>query len=268
MNVSLQQRILPFALCAISLVIGVACGAASATAHQKRAARTASVEPAKADRGKVADRGERASLESLRARVRELEARLVALQAQGREATNESAEVVSAERMPLPRQSPRQWMEQMRKNNPEQYVQMTNRMAQWHSQRLQRTVSRLDALAGVDVSGWTKESQDIHAEYQDLLARREDLMAALRPDNEDEASRQQAQEELHRVWERMRELEERERVNLLADAARMFGLAGEDANALVETVQAVYDVTSDHGLGGRGGPRGEERHGPRRGGGR
>jgi len=45
-----------------------------------------------------------------------------------------------------PRGNPREWMENLKKTDPERFTQMTNRFAQWRQRRLDRARNRIDFL--------------------------------------------------------------------------------------------------------------------------
>lgn len=259
MNSNLKACVLPFVLAAIAYALGVATGAgASARSQSRREARPPEARSARA-RSRIADTDDAAKVAALEARVRTLQRKLDRLlQAEAEEPREETPVAAQGPAVPQMAMTHRERMEQMRRENPEQYQQMTNNMARWRQAGYDRAVGRLDTLASVDVSGWSQEAQATHQEYQGLLARREELFEMLRPENEDEESRQAAHDELRQVFGRLNQLAGAERDNLLVETANGFGLKGKDRKELVETVKAVFDVTSDwggHGGGRHGGGR-------------
>ena len=143
---------------------------------------------------------------------------------------------------------------------PEQYAQMTNRMANFRAFGLRRAANRLDTLASVDTSRMNKKELAVHEKLQDLIAREQELHDIARPDNESttDEERQAAWKELRELHEQKGDLERAERNTLLAKAAESYGVKGAEAKELVETVKAVYEATQSGGGGGphnRGGGR-------------
>lgn len=205
---------------------------------------------------KIRDRRPDAGAEALRARVRELESRIASLQAAPQSSTGK-VDVASGNGRPG-RGDPAEWMERIKKESPERYIRMTNRMARARAEHLDRTIGRLDALASVDTSGWTAQAKKVHEEYQALIERREELIETMNPQNSTPEERREAMAEMRGLFGRLRELGETERDNLLDSTMKDFGLSGDDAKDMIESVKAVYEVTSEfrpgrhRGHGGRG----------------
>ena len=106
-------------LAAAALLAGVALGfcfgaATSATPEQSKAERE------NAAKRPLADAGESASVKALRAQVADLKRRLAAAQAKAA-ATNEVAVTASNDGRGQPRGDPHEWMENLKKNDPERY---------------------------------------------------------------------------------------------------------------------------------------------------
>ena len=258
------------ALVACALVGGVALGWAVRPAEKAPAeGRPAPKKPERASK-RVEDVGGDAARDALRRRVKELERELAALRAE-RAAPQDEAPSNNAERVETPRRHGppsaadfRAHMEEMRKNNPEQYAQMTNRMANFRAFGLRRAANRLDTLASVDTSRMTKKELAVHEKLQDLIAREQELHDIARPDNESttDEERQAAWKELRELWRQKNDLERAERNTLLAKAAESYGVKGAEAKELVETVKAVYEATQS-GWGGGPHNRGGGRRGRR-----
>ena len=108
----------------------------------------------------VADKGGEATVMALRHRIAELEKRLAA--------KDEKAEVAIsnavAEARPLepPRQNWRERMEEMKKNDPERYTQMTNRFAQWRRNRAEQARDKIDFLSSIDTSRMSAGAKKTH----------------------------------------------------------------------------------------------------------
>ena len=195
---------------------------------------------------KLRNKGNDASAAALRARIKDLESRL--------QNASVTASVAKADQPKA--ESPRDrgdWLERIKKESPERYQQMTNRMARFRSEQLDRTVGRLDMLASVDVAGWSEKDRKVHEEYQELLAKREELMEMASPQNANAEERRAAFAEMRGLFGRLHQLGQAERDILMRKTAGDFGLTGADAKALVESVKAVYDVTSEFNFGGRRG---------------
>lgn len=209
-----------------------------------------------------------ASLNRLRARIKDLERQLANAKAMPADVEEEKP-VKTQERPqnPFLRNGPphmptaaemRANMEELREKDPAKYAQMTNRFARWQEHRLQRTNERLDILASVDTSRLTEKERQTHEALQDAIVKREELRQMLNPQNEDvtEEQRKKTFEELHKLEQQMRDLETRERNTLLTKTARSFGLSGANAKEMTETIKAIYQATGGdgHRHGGPGGP--------------
>ena len=256
---------------ACALVGGVALGWAIRPAE--KAPSGAQNAPKKSERAsrRVEDVGGDAARDALRRRVKELERELADLRAE-RAAQQDEAPSNNAERVEVPRrQGPptaaefRARMEEMREKNPEQYAQMTNRMANFRAFGLRRAANRLDTLASVDTSRMNKKELAVHEKLQDLIAREQELHDIARPDNENttDEDRQAAWKELRELHEQKGDLERAERNTLLAKAAESYGVKGAEAKELVETVKAVYEATQSGWGGGPPHHRGGGRRGRR-----
>lgn len=210
----------------------------------------------------VADRGEEASVKALRARIAELEGQLAE-----REETvaisNVVAEAAQARPPESPRQSWRERMDEMKKNAPERYAEMTNRFARWRRDQSERARNKIDFLSSIDTTQMSAEAKKTHAALQNLIARREELSALLHQEDLSDEERGQVMRKLGESHHEMMRLNAEERRNLFAETARNLGFEGEEANEFSATIQAVIEATDGgwgggHHGGGRhgGGPRG------------
>ncbi len=207
-----------------------------------------------------------AALNRLRARIADLERQLAEKPAATtEEAVPEPATPPTAARSerrgpPAP-EDMRARMEDMRRNDPERYTQMTNRFAHMRARQLDHAQNKLDILASVDPAQLTPEQRDLHDQYQDLIARQEELRNLAFAPLEDAAvtdeQRRAAHEELRQNGRELHRLAQTERQILLEQTARSFGVKGEAAKELVETVKAVYQATTEAwgGPGRHGGGR-------------
>ncbi|MGN0847075.1 MAG: hypothetical protein ACI4RA_06800 [Kiritimatiellia bacterium] len=204
-----------------------------------------------------------AALARLRKRVQDLERQLAEKSAEpvAEEATSEPVEASAARserRGPPSPEEMRARLEEMRTTDPERYAQMTNRFANMRAHQLQRAQDKLDILASVDVNRLNPRQRQIHEQYQDLIARQEELrnMAFASPDDASvtDEQRRAAHEEMREIGRQLHGVAQQEREILLSQTARSFGVKGDTAREFVETVKAVYQATESRG-GGHGGRR-------------
>ena len=199
----------------------------------------------------IDDKGASASLKALRAQIRDLEARLAA----------KDGEIVAANALAANRPSEpgnfRERMERMKKEDPERYTQMTNRMAQWRQRRAEQQKVRMEFFSSIDTSHMDSAARIVHTKLQELTANREELEQQLHNEN-------LTDDERHELWDQMREvnhqiwsLNEVERKNLIEETARNLGFTGEDVMEFSATIQDVIEATD----GGFGPPRGHRGQG-------
>ena len=215
----------------------------------------------------VADRGTEASVKALRRRVAELEKLLAEKDGKSEIAiSNAVAEATKARPPEPPRGSWRERMEEMKRNDPERYTQMTNRFAQWRRDRAAQARNKIDFLSSIDTSHMSAGARKTHAALQELIADREEIEVRLQdPDLSDE----ERGKLMRRLWEshgELQRLNDEERKNLISETARSIGFEGEDAEEFSATIREVIEAT-DSGWGEHrrhgGGPRGPEGQGGR-----
>ena len=209
----------------------------------------------------VADKGDEASVKALRHRITELEKLLAEKDGKSEIAiSNAVAEAVKARPPAPPPQNWRERMEEMKKNDPARYTQMTNRFANWRRSRAEQARNKIDFLSSIDTSHMSAGAKKTHNALQELIARREGIEQQLQsPDLTDE-ERGKLMGELHSTHHELMRLNGEERRNLIDEAAHNMGFEGEDAKEISATIQEVIRAT-DAGWGGhhggyRGGPRG------------
>ena len=209
--------------------------------------------PAKAEertKKPVSDKGGEASVKALRHRIAELERQLAEKSDEG----SPSNAVVNAtddgreRRMEQRFKSHRDWLENLKKTEPERYTQVTNGMAQWRQQRLNRAQSRIDFLSSIDTSKMRPEARKVHEELQDLIAKREEIEERLHQEDLSDEARGKVMQEMFETDRRIRELGEDERGNLIEETARNLGFDGAAAKEISETIQEVIEAT-DNGFG-------------------
>ena len=149
-------------------------------------------------------------------------------------------------------------LEEMRKNDPERYVQETNRIAQFRAGRQGRIQNQFDILASADTAHMTAKQRQVHEDYVNLLARMDELGEQLNPlVDVTEEQRKAAGQEMRESRHKLHELQRIERDTLLTQTANALGFRGRKAQEVVEGIKQVYEATDDGwnrgpGGGGRG----------------
>ena len=207
----------------------------------------------------VADKGDEASVKALRHRIAELEKLLAEKDGESEIAISNAVAEASKMRPPEPpRGNWRERMEEMKKNDPERYTQMTNRFAQWRRDRAAQAQDRMDFLSSIDTSRMSAGAKKTHNALQDLIARREELEQQLHQEDLSDEERGKLMGELHSTHHELMRLNGEERKNLFDETAKGLGFTGADAKEFTATIQEVIEAT-DSGWGGRhhrGGPGG------------
>lgn len=203
----------------------------------------------------IAEAGQDDTIATLRARIQELEAQQAFM---GDAEVAES--VVVAETAPQQRRNGfegmRERMEQMKRDDPERYARMEQRRQQFLQRRAHEVQSKLDFFASIDTTGMSRKARENHEALQNLIAQREELMAAV---GQEDLSEEERHEQFMTLRETDREIWERnemERETLLYSMAEVLsGGSAADANEIVDTITEIYEATSNAGgFGGREGP--------------
>lgn len=220
---------------------------------------------------KVSDAGRDASIESLRARVKELELLLKEANAERAldrsEAESKIAEVrEEAARRPGPG-SFRENIERMKKENPEEFERIRRRMQEWRQRRAERSASRVAFLTSIDMTGMRPETKKNHDELIGLIQRQEALESEMHREDLSDEERGRLFAEMRDTGRQLHQKSRAERDALLTATARSLGLQDDDAAEMTATIKEIYEVTDGgfgggrHGRhggpGGRGGPRGQ-----------
>ena len=161
-----------------------------------------------------------------------------------------------------PPRGPEGWraeMERLKEENPAEYAARTNRMAQFRARMLQNAENKLETLAAIDTTGWTQQQLETHQRYQELIAKREELMETMRFDSDaTEEQRHAAMEQMRKLGHELFKASQEERNLLLNKAIREMGFKGAAATEVRETIKTIYSTTQEwggpHGGRGRGGP--------------
>ena len=229
-------------LVVIALLVGVALGFCSA-ATTSTTPKLAKAEREKAAKRPPADVGEAASLKALRARIAELERRLRESEARRNEAETNKVAVGTQGEQPRPGPGSRDWMENLKKNDPERYTQMTNRFAQFRRRRAERQRRNLDFLASIDTSTMSASAKKTHAALQAAIARREEIDNRVHFGEMTDEERKSAIAEIMASERELRRLRQAERSNLFEATANSLGFEGDDAKEIVSTLNEVIDAT-------------------------
>ena len=250
---------------AAALLVGVAIGYFTKPSDSPQVA----VAEVRAAKKAVTNVGDEASVRALRHRIVELEKMLAEKDGKTEIAiSNAVAEAVKNRPPEPPRGNWRERMEEMKKNDPERYTQMTNRFANWRRNRAEQARNKIDFLSSVDTSHMSKGARKTHEALQDLIAKREELEQRLHQPDLTDDERNKLMRELWSSHHELQRLNGEERRNLIDEAARNMGFEGEDAKEVSATIREVIEAT-DSGWGGgrhgghRGPPPGGQGGGPR-----
>ena len=209
----------------------------------------------------VADNGESASVKALRRRIAELEKLLAEKDGKSEIAiSNAVAEAVKNRPPEPPRRNWRERMEEMKKNDPERYTQMTNRFANWRRSRAEQAQNKIDFLSSIDTSHMSASAKRTHAALQDLITKREEIEEQLQQPDLADDQRHSLMEQLRDMRHQIQRLNGEERMNLISEVANSLGFEGEDAKevtlTLIDVVQATDEGYVPHHGGHRGPPPG------------
>ena len=166
----------------------------------------------------------------------------------------------TVEVMHEPPRGPEGWraeMERLKDEDPAEYAARTNRMAQFRARMLQNAENKLETLASIDTTGWTPQQLETHQRYQELIAKREELMETMRFDGDaTEEQRHAAMEQMRKLGHEIFKASQNERNLLLNKAIREMGFKGNAATEIRETIKTIYSTTQEWGGGGHRGGRG------------
>ena len=207
----------------------------------------------------VADKGEAATVKALRRRVAELEKMLAEKDGKSEIAiSNAVAEAVKNRPPEPPRGNWRERMEELKKNNPEEYARRTNWWAQVRRTRSEQARNKIDFLSSVDTARMSAGARKTHEALQALIVRREEIERQLQQPDLSDDERGKLMGELHSTHHELMRLNGEERGNLFEETARNLGFEGEDAKEITATIQEVIRATDSGWGGGRhhGGHRG------------
>lgn len=207
---------------------------------------------------KVRDEGAERAAAALRARVAELERALAERPLSITNPPVQTAARPQEETERSRRQSFTERMEQMRKENPEQYAEMQKRREEFRQRMEQREQDRANFLTAVDVQNMNDQQRENHEKLLATVARVNELMAQMGQPGTERSP--EARRELGETFGVLNELYGEERRYLFEETARSVGYEGAQVGEFAEHLQAVIENTSmmpPPGFGrggGRGGP--------------
>ncbi|MBO7721646.1 MAG: hypothetical protein J6T01_04480 [Kiritimatiellae bacterium] len=242
---------------AAALLVGVAIGYCIGEKPSSENSPPENAASAGAHRKHLADEGESARIRALCRRIAELEKALAdETPKPAAEPTNAVAEVAVLNQ-PRPGGNPREWLENLKKDDPARYAQVTNNMARWRSWRAERTRSTIEFLSSIDTSQMSDAAKKTHTALQELIARRDEIEETLHKDEIDDEERRKLMGELHATFREMHRLNMEERTNLFEETAKNLGFSGQDVKDIAATIQEVINATGGNHMGPPpgGGPR-------------
>ena len=222
-------------------------------------------EPKVEERAKkpVADKGDEASVKALRHRITELEKLLAEKDGKSEIAiSNAVAEAVKTRPPEPPRGNWRERMEEMKKNDPARYAQMTNRFANWRRSRAEQARNKIDFLSSIDTSHMSAGAKKTHAALQNLIAKREEIEEQLQQPDMADDQRHSLMGQLRDMRHQIQRLNGEERMNLISEVANSLGFEGEDAKEVTLTLIDVVQATDEGFVPHHGGHRGPPPGGP------
>lgn len=229
-----------------ALLAGVAIGYL-APKSEVAAAAGGAAKPARS-KGAIANSGDEASVKALRHRVAELE-RLLAERMDG-----EVGETLTPTNVVANGQkrfgSPEEWLENLKKNDPARYVQMTNRFVQGRLRRNQEAQEKIDFLASVDTSRLSSWGRQVHADLQEAIVRHDEIDEQLQQPGLSGEERRQLWDAMRKSGNELEQLNRKERNVLIEAAARMAGVKGkalQEMNATVKEILRATDGSRHHG---------------------
>ena len=247
----------------------LAAGAAIGWFAKPASASAADVSGETAKSRKIAEPPATDSEKALRARIKELELALAR-----KNAKHEAVPALKTREETVPRHGINRRdgdkgilgaVERMKKEDPERYSRMTNRVETFRRMRAERNVRKLAFLSSIDTSGMSADAKAVHERLQESMAARESIENRLHSmENPSESEMRGLFEQMHEADREVRELSMQERENLLRQTTDALGFSGDDAEQIISTVKEIFDSTEN----GFDGMRPHHRGGRRGGGGR
>lgn len=193
---------------------------------------------------------ERAATEALRRRITELEQALAAREADRAPISAVQDEALREERPR--RQSFTERMEQLKKDNPEQYAEMQKRRDEFRQSMERRAQDRANFISAIETQNMNDEQRENHEKLLETVARVNELMAQVGQPGAERNS--DLRYEMGETMRNLGELYGAERRYLFEETARAVGYEGEQASVFADHMQTIIDNTSMmSGFGRHGG---------------
>ena len=190
----------------------------------------------------IADVGQEAMIKALRQKVVDLERKLAA---RDKDSSEEKTEGTKNERPNV--FDFKAHAERMKKENPEMFASMTNSVARWRRQRLDRAQSKLDFFSSLDTSTMSRKARESQEKLQDLIAKREEIEDALQNMDISPEERREYFDQLLKNNEETEKLNGVVREQLFTETLKSLGVGSEDAKVANETFKEIIDMT-DSGM--------------------
>lgn len=150
---------------------------------------------------------------------------------------------------------PRDWMERMRTENPEQFAEMTNRFARFRQNQTEQAQRRLDFFEGLD-TGRMSDGDRAHTEnLKNLIVQREELASRMADPNLTGEERQQIGQQLGQMQGAIGQENAQVREILFKQIGEDLGYQGEEVGDFARYMGNIVEMTADTGRG-PGGPGG------------
>ncbi len=138
------------------------------------------------------------------------------------------------------RQSGNQFMEQMKKENPEQYAEMQKRREEFRQSMEQRAQDRADFLSVVDTKNMNDVQKANHEKLLATVARANELMLQMSQPGAENT--QNLHRERDEVVASLGDLYAQERRYLLEETGRAVGYQGSHASEFADQVQVILET--------------------------
>lgn len=248
-----------------STVVALCVGAALGYVIPKNTAPTTAVEEEDfLPKGMIENLGENATIDALRERIKSLELALEMQVASSNEEKPREERVRGNRRERGERGArgdfnPREMMENLKKEDPERYAQMTNNFERWRVRREAERTNRLDFLKSIDTSTMSAGTRSTHEKLLANTDKIAEVEAMLRDENTTDEERRELFGQIRELYDNQRQLNQAERDNLIEQISREVGMSAEDAaefGATINEILQATEATGGRGPGGPGGPGG------------
>jgi len=149
------------------------------------------------------------------------------------------------------RQSFSDRMEQLKKDNPEQYAEMQKRREDFRQTMEQKAQDRADFIAAVDTKNMNDAQKENHAKLLETVAHVNELMAQMSQPGVERTPEMRT--EMGEAVGALGDLYSQERRFLLEETGRSVGYQDSQASEFADQMQSIIDNTTMPNFGRRGG---------------